>query len=482
MRKGTHDQAPVKVLLDSGTSSTIVSGRYCKKLKQKTQKKTTWATKAGTFTTSSTAKIKLSLPELDSNKIVTWDCYVDDSTEKQRYDVIIGRDLLSVLKLNLDFDTMSISCEKGPYMGCSTPMKPIDDVLKFSGVKEIMEILDVDPVHDATKRVARITKANYKKADLDDVVKQCTHLNDNEKLELLSLLNKYKFLFDGTLGTWNTNPVNLELKDGATPYHGKPYPVPKIHEKVFREEIERLCKLGVLKKVNDSEWGAPTFIQPKKNGTVRVLSDFRELNKNIKRKPFPIPKIQDMLLNLEGFTYATSLDLNMGYYHILLTPNARRLCTIVLPDGKYEYCRLPMGICNAPDIFQEKIAELFQGFEYVRAYIDDVLLISKDDWKDHLEKLEKVLQKLAEAGLKVNDNKYFFGRHECEYLGFWVTRNGVSPLAKKVEAIKNIQTPKTRKSVRRFVGLVNYYRDMWPRRAHTLAPLTKLTSEKTKFK
>ena len=70
----------------------------------------------------------------------------------------------------------------------------------------------------------------------------------------------------------------------------------------------------------------------------------------MKHKPFPIPKIQDILLKLEGFKYATSLDLNMGYYHIELSPDSRKLCTIVLPWGKYEYLRLPMGLCNIADV------------------------------------------------------------------------------------------------------------------------------------
>ena len=119
-----------------------------------------------------------------------------------------------------------------------------------------------------------------------------------------------------------------------------------------------------------------------------------------------------MLLKLEGYAFATSIDLNMGYYHIRLSPESSKLCTIVLPFGKFEYLKLPMGLCNSPDIFQEKINELFQGFEEVRAYIDDILLITKSDWNDHLIKLEKIFEKLAQAGLKVNAEKSFFGRHE----------------------------------------------------------------------
>ena len=102
----------------------------------------------------------------------------------------------------------------------------------------------------------------------------------------------------------------------------------------------------MLHKINGSKWGTPTFILPKKNGTIRFLSDFRELNKCNKRKPYPLPKIQDQLLNLERLTYATSIDLNMGYYHVRLTPESSRLCTIVTDFGKYEYIRMPMGVCS----------------------------------------------------------------------------------------------------------------------------------------
>ena len=91
-----------------------------------------------------------------------------------------------------------------------------------------------------------------------------------------------------------------------------------------------MCQI-VKKKVNCSEWGDHTFIQPKKNGMVQFLSNFRKLNKRIRRKPFLIPKVQDMLLNLECFMYASSLDLNMGYYRMELLPGAKHLCTILLP-------------------------------------------------------------------------------------------------------------------------------------------------------
>ena len=98
-----------------------------------------------------------------------------------------------------------------------------------------------------------------------------------------------------------------------------------------------------------------------------------------------------MLQKLEGFMWATSLDLNMGYYHILLTPNASRLCTVVLPWGKYEYLRLPMGLCKSPDIFQEKMSKLMVGLDFAQAYLNTLLLFTKGNFDEHLVQLEQAL-------------------------------------------------------------------------------------------
>jgi hypothetical protein len=225
-----------------------------------------------------------------------------------------------------------------------------------------------DPDTTDAERIQNIIESKYCPADLKKIVEECTHLSAEEQRQLLLLLQKFENLFDGTLGTWNTEPIELELKDpNVKPHHAKPYPVPYSQEKRLKEEIKRLCEYGVLRKINNSEWACPMFTIAKPDGSLRSLADLREVNKVIKRKPYPLPKITDMLQKLEGFMYATSLDLNMGYYHMLLTPFSSRLCTIVLPWGKYEYCRLPMGLCVSPDIFQEKMSELMQGLEFARA-------------------------------------------------------------------------------------------------------------------
>ena len=129
-------------------------------------------------------------------------------------------------------------------------------------------------------------------------------------------MKKYECLFHGNIGTWHGKPYDFKLKPDAEPYHGKTFPVLRIHELAFKHELDVIEALKVIKKVNRSQWGAPTFLIPNKDSTVCFISDFRELNKRILRQPYPIPKIQDLLLRLEGFCYGTTLVSNMGYYHI----------------------------------------------------------------------------------------------------------------------------------------------------------------------
>jgi hypothetical protein len=148
--------------------------------------------------------------------------------------------------------------------------------------------------------------------------------------------------------------------------------------------VERLCQLGVLERGPASEWALPSFITLKKDKTVCFLSDFWEVNKRLVRKPCPILKISTLLQKIKGFSYATALDLNMGYYTIRLDPDASKICTIVFSWGKYSYKRLPMGVAGSPHIFQGKMLELMESLEYVRVYLDDLLYISKLSLEDHL--------------------------------------------------------------------------------------------------
>ena len=115
--------------------------------------------------------------------------------------------------------------------------------------------------------------------------------------------------------------------------------------------------------------------------------------------------------------------------------------------------------------------------EFVRAYLDDLLCITKSNLEDHLDKLKMVLTRLREAGLQINARKSFFCTIETEYLGYTLTRIGIKPQQKKVQAILAISPPKQVKDLRSFLGMVQYYRDLWARHSKVLAPLTSLVGE-----
>lgn len=467
--KGAPKPKTVKILLDSGGSGCIIRRALAKKLRKVRSTPTKWTTAAGTFNTNYAVQTQFSLPELHEGRLINWDMHVSDTLSD--YDIIVGRDMLAELGIDLLFSSRSVVWDD-----VSIPFKPRDATMDTD-----YYVADSSSAAEATERIKQILDAKYVPANLDDVIDSCDHLNDRQKRQLMDVLASHKSLFDGTLGRYRGKPYDIEVKEGAKPYHAKPFPVPRVHEQTLKMEVDRLVQIGVLKKVNRSQWAAPSFIIPKKDGTVRFINDFRELNKRIKRKPYPIPKIQDMMLKLEGFKWATSLDLNMGYYHIELTPASKELCTLVFPWGKYEMQRLPMGLNNSPDIFQEIMGDLFADMEEVRTYIDDILLIDKGSWEEHLDKLAAILTRLKKQGFKVNAKKSFFGRSELEYLGYWITRDGIQPVPTKVDAIKNLAEPTNKKQLRRFIGMVNYYRDMWVRRSHVLSPLTELTSKDAKF-
>ena len=190
-----------------------------------------------------------------------------------------------------------------------------------------------------------------------------------------------------------------------------------------------------------------------------MLTDFRQLNAVLKRKPYPLPKISDLLYKLQGFRYATAIDLSMGYYHIPLDEESQQLCTTILPWGKCRFKKLPMGVATAPDIFQSIIDEMLGDLDYVRAYIDDVLIISDGTFEDHMTKLSVVLQRLQTAGFRANVRKCFFAKPELECLGHQLTRQGIKPQPKKVEATLRLKAPQNVKQLRHFLGVVNYYSD-----------------------
>ena len=181
--------------------------------------------------------------------------------------------------------------------------------------------------------------------------------------------------------------------------------------------------------------------------------------------------------SMTNFRWATTVDLNIGYYAMGLSPRSRKLCVISLPWGLYCYNTLPMGLLVATDVFQEAMGGLFLDLEYVIIYIDDIIVLGCGSLTEHLADVSEVLSRLKNKGMQLNQRKSFWAVPQVEYLGFMITRTGIKPQEKKVQEILNIEPPKTHKQLRGFLGMVNFYKNLWPRRSVILQPLTALTGK-----
>jgi len=261
--------------------------------------------------------------------------------------------------------------------------------------------------------------------------------------------------------------------------------MPHAHHSTLKKEIDRSVSIGVLEEADGNTagpWCSPSFIIPKKDGTVRFITDYREVNWRIARKPWPMPHTADLPQDIGRYSYASALDLSMGYYHFKLDKKLQDMSTFVLPWGPCKCLRLPMGLSISPDFFQAHMQRLLADLPFVKVYLDDVLIFGNGSYEDHLKKVTQVLMRLHSKNSAVNARKSFWAVKEADCLGFRLTPKGVKPQARKIAALMNVNAPKTKRRLRRFIGLVNYCRYMWKGRSHLMAPLTDRTSKTMAFK
>ena len=166
----------------------------------------------------------------------------------------------------------------------------------------------------------------------------------------------------------------------------------------------------------------------------------------------------------------------MGYYAIRISPSSQYTKTIITEFGKFIYNRLPMAICASGDIFQDKEDKLLGDIEGIKMYIDNIIVWCKDRFEKHIDQLIIISGRLRAAGLKVNEPKWSFGLKEITYLGYVITRESIKPNPEKVKCIMDIGRTSTTTKSRPLKGILQYYRYMWTKRSHVLAPLTESAS------
>jgi hypothetical protein len=215
------------------------------------------------------------------------------------YGMIIGRDLLGKLDIILNFDDKTVTWDTDTILmkdrGSLNSQKVITEIYLTANEPQNL----MDEFYCSTK----ILDAEYKPAILEEVSKTCGNLSEEEQHQLHQVLQKYEHLFNGTLGEFNVAPISLNLIEVvAKPVHARSYTFPRSVEQQLRKEIARLVDIGVLEEDYTSEWASPTFAIAKKNGTIRVVSDFRKINSLLQRHPFPIPKNGVMISSMEELT------------------------------------------------------------------------------------------------------------------------------------------------------------------------------------
>ena len=273
----------------------------------------------------------------------------------------------------------------------------------------------------------------------------------------------------------------IELAPGTEPIPIAPYRMAPAELKELKVQMEELLSKGFV-KTSTSPWGASVLFVKKKDGSLRLCIDYRQLNKVTIRNQYPLPRIDDLFDQLQGAKVFSKIDLRSGYHQLKVRREDVPKTAFRTRYGHYEFLVMPFGLTNAPAAFMDLMNRVFGPYldKFVIVFIDDILVYSSSK-EEHAEHLRILLQTLREHQLYAKFIKCQFWLDRVTFLGHVVSAEGISVDPQKIEAIVDWKPPTNVTEVRSFLGLAGYYRKFVEGFSKIATPLTKLTRKEEKF-
>ncbi|KAL2237397.1 UNVERIFIED_CONTAM: Transposon Ty3-I Gag-Pol polyprotein [Sesamum indicum] len=278
--------------------------------------------------------------------------------------------------------------------------------------------------------------------------------------------------------------VNFEIDDtipGAAPISIAPYRMAPSELKELKKQLEELLDKRFIRP-SISPWEALVLFVKKKDGSMRLCVDYRQLNRITIKNKYPLPRIDDLLDQLKGATVFSKIDLRSGYSQLRIEEDSIPKTAFRTRYGHYEFVVMPFGFTNAPAAFMPLMRKTLQPFldQFVIVFIDDILIYSSSP-EEHEQHLRTILQILREKQWYGKFSKCEFWMEEIAFLGHVVSKEGVQPDLVKLKAILEWEPPKNVSEIRSFLGLAGYYRRFVKDFSIIAKPLTNLLNKNAPF-